>query len=162
MLSLICAVAENYAIGHNNQLLYPLRDDLRRFKALTTGHTILMGRRTFESLPKGALPNRRNIVISTTQTEAWPRTEVYDNLEAALSHCSPEEEIFVIGGAQLYAATLHKADRLYLTHVHATPNKADAFFPTFNPEEWEVAARQHHPTDEHHSQAFTFVDYRRK
>lgn len=162
MLSIICAVAENNAIGHNNQLLYPLRDDLRRFKALTTGHTILMGRRTFESLPKGALPQRRNLVISTTQTQAWPNTEVYESLDSALRHCSAEEEIFIIGGAQLYTAALHLADRLYLTHIHATPDEADAFFPSIKDDEWEVVAREHHPADEVHPQAFTFVDYQRK
>ena len=97
-LSIIAAVAENGAIGYKNQLVYWLPNDLKRFKTLTTGHTIIMGRRTFESLPKGALPNRRNIVLSRGQKE-FPGCERFGSLREALAHCGAEEEVFVIGGA---------------------------------------------------------------
>ena len=95
-LSIICAVAENDAIGHNNRLLFHLRADLQRFKALTSAHPIIMGRNTFESLPKGALPNRRNIVLSRSITTPWPNTEVFASLQEALAVCDADEEVFII------------------------------------------------------------------
>lgn len=162
MISIICALAENNAIGRNNDLIYHLRADLKRFKALTTGHTIIMGRRTFESLPKGALPNRRNIVLTTNTSRQWPGVEVFANLEAALKACSPEEDVFIIGGASVYKAALPFADRLCLTHVHATPDDADVFFPQFNTEDWVCTFNEHHDADEQNDQAFTFADYLRK
>lgn len=162
MLTLICALAENRGIGFRNRLLYPLREDLQRFKRLTTGNTIIMGRHTFESLPKGALPDRRNIVVSRTFSEPWPDTEVFPSLETALAACSSAEEIFVIGGASLYAESLPLADRLCLTHVHAVPKEADVFFPEFDLNEWECVFLEKHPADSQHAQAFTFADYLRK
>lgn len=162
MVTLICALAENGAIGFQNRLLFPLRADLQRFKQLTTGHTIIMGRNTFESLPKGALPNRRNIVISNSVSQPWPNTEVFPTLQAALKTCATDNETFIIGGAQVYAESLPFADRLCLTHIHATPKEADAFFPTINNEEWQCDFEEYHPADEIHPQAFTFADYHRK
>ena len=99
-IRIIVCIARNNAIGKDNGLLYHLRDDLKRFKALTTGHTVLMGRRTFESLPKGALPDRRNIVL-TKQNIQWPRTETYASLQEALEHCGPDEERFMRGGSSV-------------------------------------------------------------
>lgn len=127
MITIICAVAENSAIGFDNQLLYHLRADLQRFKALTTGHTVIMGRRTFESLPKGALPNRRNIVLTRQEGAAFPGAETFRSLQEALAACTADEEIFLIGGASVYAEGLPLADRLCLTHIHHTPAEADAF-----------------------------------
>ena len=97
MISVIVAIARNRAIGFENRLLYRLPDDLKRFKALTTGHTIIMGRKTFESFPKGALPNRRNIVLSRNKAAVFPDAETFSSLQEALSHCKEEEEIFIIG-----------------------------------------------------------------
>ena len=97
-INIIAAVAKNRAIGYRNKLIYWLPNDLKRFKMLTTGHTIIMGRRTFESLPKGALPNRRNIVLSRTQ-DTFAGCDCYKSLDEALKHCSPEEDIYIIGGA---------------------------------------------------------------
>lgn len=168
MITIICALAENNAIGLNNDLLYHLRADLRRFKALTTGHTIIMGRRTYESLPKGALPNRRNIVLTSsaqageTTKDEWPGVEIFPSLEAALKNCAKDEEIFIIGGASLYKAAYPIADRLCLTHVHATPKEADVFFPDFDKEEWECTFSESHEADEQNEQPFTFADYIRK
>lgn len=161
MISIICALAENRAIGNNNDLLYHLRADLQRFKALTTGHTVIMGRRTFESLPKGALPNRRNIVLTSNTELQWPNTETFSTLEAALAACTADEEVFIIGGASVYRAAFPIADRLCLTHVHATPDEADVFFPEFDDSEWRCTFSEDHAADERNDQPFTFADYER-
>lgn len=155
-ITLIAAVAENRAIGLDNQLIYHIREDLRRFKSLTTGHTVLMGRRTFESLPKGALPNRRNIVVSRTVVH-FDGCDTYPSLEEALRHCAPEEQVFVIGGQTVYEQTLPLAHRLCMTEIAATPSRADAFFPPYDG--WIKEAEERHEADEAHPHAFAFVDY---
>lgn len=160
-LTLIAAVARNGAIGNKNQLLYWLPNDLKRFKALTTGHTIIMGRKTFESLPKGALPNRRNLVLTRNAAFAAPSIEVFPSLETALAVCAPDEEVFVIGGASVYAEALPLADRLCLTLVEDTPAEADAFFPSVNEAEWQVVADEPHAPDDRHAYPYRFVDYAR-
>lgn len=159
-ISIIVAIAKNYAIGFENKLLYWLPNDLKRFKALTTGHTIIMGRRTFESLPKGALPNRRNIVLSRQDIE-FPAAERYPSLESALAQCRDDEEVFIIGGASVYRDALPLADKLYITHIDDTPEAADAFFPEIDPSVWKETGREAHPTDEKHLYPYQFVDYRR-
>ena len=116
-ISIIAAVDRRMAIGFENKLLFWLPNDLKRFKALTTGNTILMGRKTFESLPKGALPNRRNIVLSSNPTEC-PGAEVFPSLEAALQSCKEEEHIYIIGGASIYQQALSFADELCLTEIN--------------------------------------------
>ena len=158
-LSIIAAVAENGAIGYKNQLVYWLPNDLKRFKTLTTGHTIIMGRRTFESLPKGALPNRRNIVLSRGQKE-FPGCERFGSLREALAHCGAEEEVFVIGGASVYKEAMVLADRLCLTEIHDTPPHADTFFPSY--EGWKETWREAHEADERHHQRYDFVEYTRQ
>lgn len=155
-ITLIAAVAENRAIGLDNQLIYHIREDLRRFKSLTTGHTVLMGRRTFESLPKGALPNRRNIVVSRTVPH-FDGCDTYPSLEEALRHCAPEEQVFVIGGQTVYEQTLPLAHRLCMTEIAATPSRADAFFPPYDG--WVKEVEERHEADEAHPHAFAFVDY---
>lgn len=161
MLTIICALTANNAIGRDNKLLFHLSADLRRFKALTTGHTIIMGRRTFESLPKGALPNRRNIVLSRREDFRPEGTEVFGSLDAALSACHPDEDVYVIGGESVYAEALPLADRLCLTHVEATVNDADAFFPEFDADEWRLVSTESHDADEKNAVPFTFADYER-
>ncbi len=161
-VSLIAAVAENGAIGYENKLIYWLPNDLKRFKALTTGHTIVMGRRTFESLPKGALPNRRNVVLTKNAHFIAENTEIFSSLEAALASCASDEDVYVIGGASVYAEALPLSDRLCLTVVHDTPAHADAFFPWLNPLEWEITNEERHSADERHAFAYTFVDLQRK
>ena len=158
MITIIAAIAENNAIGLKGKLLYWLPADLKRFKALTTGHTIIMGRKTFESLPKGALPNRRNVVL-TRSKQTFEGAETFPSLAEALASCSLEEDVYIIGGASVYAEALSLADRLCLTEVHDTPAKADAFFPNFNRDEWKVAFREEHEPDEKHDQGFAFIDY---
>ena len=156
MITIIAAVAKNRAIGYENKLIYWLPNDLKRFKALTTGHTIVMGRNTFLSLPKGALPNRRNIVLSRS-TKELPGCDVYTSLEEALSHCTPDEDIYIIGGASVYRQALKMADRLCLTEVNDTPEKADTFFPPYD--DWKEERREDHPIDERHEYEYSFVDY---
>jgi len=158
MVSIIAAVARNLAIGYQNKLLYWLPNDLKRFKALTTGHTIIMGRCTFESLPKGALPNRRNVVLTRSQV-TFPGAETFPSLLAALASCAPEEDVYIIGGASVYAEALPLADRLCLTEIEDTPAQADAFFPQFSEEEWKVAEKEEHDIDEKHAHSYRFVDY---
>ena len=161
MISIISAVAENNAIGFENKLIYWLPNDLKRFKSLTTSNTIIMGRRTFESLPKGALPNRRNIVLSRTgKAGDFPGCDLFASLEEALKNCRAEEEVFIIGGHSVYRDALPLADRLCLTLVHDTPTHADTFFPDFA-EGWKEVWREDHDTDEKHSQKYSFVDFER-
>ena len=161
-LNIIVAVAKNGAIGFNNELLYRLPNDLKRFKTLTTGHTVIMGRKTFESLPKGALPNRRNIVLSRQEGLHYENAECYSSLEDALMQCDYWEDVFIIGGAELYKQTLDMASRIYLTLIDDTPTEADAFFPQWSSDEWEEVLREEHPADDKHTQAYTFVDLVRK
>ena len=158
MISIIAAVAKNRAIGFQNKLIYWLPNDLKRFKALITGHTIIMGRNTFLSLPKGALPNRRNIVLSHTQKD-FPGCDTYASLEEALSHCAPQEDVYIIGGASVYSQALPLADRLCLTEIDDTPATADTFFPDYS--EWHETYREEHDTDERHNYRYAFVDYER-
>ena len=161
MITLIAAVAKNGAIGNENKLIYWLPDDLKRFKALTTGHTIVMGRRTFESLPKGALPNRRNMVLSRNRQFTAPGIEVFASLQEALASCASDEEVFVIGGASVYREAMPLADRLCLTLVDDTPVHADAFFPEILAAEWRIASDEPHDADDRHAYAFRFVDFLR-
>ncbi len=161
MISIIAAVAQDLAIGYQNKLLYWLPNDLKRFKQLTTGHTIVMGRKTFESLPKGALPNRRNVVLSRGGI-AFPGAETFPSLEEALASCRADEDIYIIGGAQVYAQALPLADRLCLTEVQDTPKEADAFFPNFDRGQWEESFSEAHDADEKHAYAYRFVDYVRR
>ena len=155
MITMIAAVARNGAIGYKNKLIYWLPDDMKRFRQLTTGHTILMGRRTFESLPKGALPNRRNCVL--TRKKNLPGCECFKTWDEFIATCRPDEDIYIIGGASLYSSLLDKADRLCLTEVDDTPLEADTFFPDYSC--WHEKTREQHSADEHHSHAFDFVEY---
>lgn len=161
MISIIVAIAENRAIGLDNKLIYWLPNDLKRFKQLTTGNTIIMGRKTFESLPKGALPNRRNVVLSRTgKAEDFPGADLYPTLDAALASC--QGEVFIIGGASVYEQALGIADRLCLTYIHDTPQEADTFFPAWADDEWEETFREDHDTDEKHAQRYSFINLDRK
>lgn len=161
-ISLIAAVAENGAIGRNNKLIYHLPDDMRRFKKLTTGNTIIMGRRTYESLPKGALPHRRNIVLTRRgKASDYLGCDVYSGLYEALLDCCVDEDIYIIGGASVYRESMPLADRLCLTLVHDTPTDADTFFPTLT-SDWKECLREDHPADERHAVPFSFVDYVRE
>lgn len=161
MVSIIVAINKNNGIGMENKLLYWLPNDLKRFKSLTTGHTIIMGRKTFESLPKGALPNRRNVVLSR-QDITFEGAERYSSLEEALKSCKNEEEIFIIGGASLYNEAIKIADTLYITEIEDSEKEADAFFPNIDLNVWKEKSRECHSTDEKHLYPYCFIDYIRK
>ena len=156
MITMIAAVAKNRAIGFENRLIYWLPNDLKRFKQLTTGHTIVMGRRTYESLPKGALPNRRNCVLTRSQKEL-PGCECFRTWDDFIASCRPDEDIYIIGGASLYRNLLDRADRLCLTEVDDVPAEGDTFFPDYSG--WKEVWREEHPADERHTYAYAFVDY---
>lgn len=142
MFSIIACISKVHrAIGYKNRLLYAIPSDMTRFRMLTTGHTIIMGRKTFESLPNGALPNRRNIVISKTK-EQITGCEVFSTLEEAVGNKEASDECFIIGGASIYEQALPFADKLYLTIVEKEPEHADTFFPEINPAEWEVTEKE--------------------
>ena len=160
-LALIAAIAKNNAIGFENKLIYWLPNDLKRFKELTTGHTIIMGSNTFRSLPKGALPNRRNIVLSRKE-KGFPGCETFSSLEEALANCNNEEIVYIIGGEMLYRTALPKADILCLTEIDDTPENADAFFPQLSKSEWEVIEMEEHGTDEKHHFNYRFTTYIRR
>lgn len=157
MISIIVCVAQNGAIGNKGGLLYHLRADLRRFKALTTGNVVIMGRKTFESLPKGALPNRRNIVLTHSDSK-YAGAESFPSLKKALDACSNQEHIYIIGGSSVYQEALPLADELCLTLVHAVPKEADTFFPIINPDEWQQTYREDHPKDEQNDEPFSFIN----
>lgn len=165
MVSLIVAAAENGVIGRRGQLPWRLPADLQHFKALTLGHPIVMGRRTFDSIGK-ALPGRPNLVL--TSHPAWPAPAgvlVAHSLPEALALAAAQpggEEICVIGGGEIYRQALPAADVVHLTEVHTTVPDGDAFFPTLSPTEWREETRQRHPADERHAVAYSFVTLRRR
>ena len=159
MLSIIACISQtNRAIGYQNRLLFHIKSDLTRFRELTTGHTIIMGRKTYESLPNGALPHRRNIVVSRSLKE-MEGCEVYPNLEAALKAAESPKEIFIIGGESIYRQSLHVARKLYLTVVDDAPQQADAFFPEINPDEWELIEKE---MRNENGLSFSFLTYLKK
>ena len=163
MLSIIAAItARRGAIGRKGDLIYHISADLKHFKELTTGHTVLMGRRTFLSLPKGALPKRRNIVITSDTEWTAPNVETAHSLDEALALTAADSEIFVIGGGQVYAETLAVADRLCITLIDAPePDDADTFFPPIDPSLWEITDMSPRFTDAT-GIPYTFVTFSRK
>ena len=160
MLSIIACISQtNRAIGHQNRLLYHIKSDLTRFRELTTGHTIIMGRKTYESLPNGALPHRRNIVVSRSMKE-MEGCEVYPNLDEALKAAEGKtEETFIIGGESIYRQSLPAAHKLYLTVVDDAPQQADAFFPEINPKEWKLIEKE---MRNENGLSFSFLTYFKK
>lgn len=161
-ISIIAAIAEMNAIGQNNDLLAYIPNDLKRFKALTSSHTIIMGRKTFDTLPKGALPNRRNIVISRNSDLQLPGAEVVNSPEAALELCQDQSEVFIIGGATIYDAFLPKTDKMYLTMIHEFFNDADTFFPDFEMSEWREVYKEEITDDDKTGFNYTYLDLERR
>jgi dihydrofolate reductase len=162
MISIIAAIADNNAIGANNSLLWSLPNDMKRFRELTTGHTVIMGRKTFESLPKGALPNRRNVVITGNIQLSFNGCEMFDRLEEAIRRFKDENEIFIIGGASVYEQAIGLADKLYITTVHHTFDEADTFFPLIDEREWTLTEREDFPSNAKHLFPYTFKTFIKK
>jgi dihydrofolate reductase len=158
-ISIIAALGKNNEIGKDNELLCRLPADLKRFKTITSGHTVIMGRKTFESLPNGPLPNRRNIIISRNAQLSIEGAEVYSSLDYVLLKSINETEVFIIGGAQIYAQALPIADKLYITRIHAAFPEADAFFPPIDWSIWKETGREPFPADEKNPYSFTFFEY---
>lgn len=159
-ISIIVAIAENNAIGKDNELLWHIPADLKRFKAITTGHTIVMGRHTFESLPNGPLPNRRSVVISRS-TAAIAGCVMADSIEDAILKMDELEENFVIGGGEVYEQFMPFADKLYLTLIHKQFD-ADTFYPAIDFDEWVELERQDILAQETLGFDYSYVTYRRK
>jgi dihydrofolate reductase len=160
MITLIAAVAENNALGKDNQLLWHLPDDFKRFKNITSGHHIIMGRKTFESFPK-PLPNRTHVII-TRQKDYQPEgCLIVDSFAKAISVCPKDEELFIIGGGEIYKQSIEMADKLDITRVHHTFD-ADTFFPEIDLTKWKLTSEEYHPKDKKHHFDFTFETYLRK
>ncbi len=160
MTIMIAAVAENNALGKDNEMIWHLPDDFKRFKQLTTGHHIIMGRKTFESLPK-LLPNRTHIIITRQKDYNPENCIVVDSLQKAIEKAPKDQDTFIIGGGEIYNLGLPFADKIELTRVHAE-FEADAFFPEIPPNEWELTHEEFHPKDEKHNFDFTFETFTRK
>lgn len=156
-VAIIAAIADNGVIGRDNQLPWHLSDDLRRFKALTLGHPVIMGRLTYESLGR-PLPGRHNIVLSRTPEFAAVGVEVHRELGDALAAVADADIAFILGGRRLFDAALALADRLYVTRVHAQVN-GDVYFPDVTLSEWQLERSTRHEADERNEYPFTFEDY---
>jgi dihydrofolate reductase len=158
-IALVVAISENNAIGKDNQLLWHLPADLKHFKTITTGHTIIMGRKTYDSIGK-PLPNRRNIVVSRNTALTIAGAEVVHSLADALQICEHEDEVHIIGGAELFNQSIDLANKIYLTRVHQT-YEADTYFPEIDSSEWEESNLEQHLPDEKNTVAYTFSTLKR-
>jgi dihydrofolate reductase len=160
MISIIVAVSDDWGIGMNNELLWHLPEDLKRFKKLTMGNAIVMGKKTWESLPKRPLPGRKNVVLTDNPSECIDCAITAYSISDALDKCSSEKEIFIIGGGSIYRQFMPLADRLYITHVHkSTP--ADTYFTEIDPLQWEVTERDEHYNSGENAVPYTYIIYDR-
>ncbi|TAN06168.1 MAG: dihydrofolate reductase [Rhodanobacteraceae bacterium] len=160
MITLIAALDRNRAIGRNGAMPWHLSDDLKRFKALTLGKPVLMGRRTALAIGR-PLPGRANLVLTRSNSAPFERQDVVHSLDEAIVHANGSE-LCVIGGGEVYALALPHATRMHLTEIDSATPDADTFFPAFDRDEWRETAREHHPADAKHAFAFDFVDYARR
>lgn len=157
MIILIAAAAQNNALGKDNQLLWHLPDDFKRFKQVTSGHYIVMGRKTFESFPK-PLPNRVHVIVTRQKDYQPDGCLVAGSLEKAIALCPEDQEVFIIGGGEIYKQALPLADKIDLTRVHAT-FEADTFFPEIDPAQWRIVSSTFHPKDDKHVYDFSFEEF---
>ncbi|MFV8280170.1 dihydrofolate reductase [Christiangramia marina] len=160
MITIIAAAAENNALGKDNDLVWHLPDDFKRFKRLTSGHHIIMGRKTFESFPK-LLPDRTHVIITRKEDYSPENTIVVHSMEEALKVSKLDDEAFIIGGGEIYKMGMEHADRIELTRVHGE-FEADTHFPEIDKSEWEIVKDQFHDKDEKHDYSFTYLTYERK
>lgn len=158
MIIQIAAASENNVLGKNNDLIWHLPDDFKRFKQITTGNYIIMGRKTFESFPK-PLPNRTHIIITRQKNYSAPEgCIVVNSIENAILSCPKDQPIYIVGGAEIYKQSLPLTDKIELTRVH-THSDGDAFYPEINEQQWKITHQEFHPKDEKHAFDFTFVSY---
>lgn len=160
-ISIIVAIAKNFAIGKNNQLLWHIPQDLKRFKKITSGHQVIMGKLTYLSLPFRPLPNRKNVVITDTPGETFEGCTTVNSIQAALDLCNEQEESFIIGGGSVYRQFLPFCSRLYLTVVNKDFD-ADTFFPEIDINEWQLIEKEDIETDESLGFSYSFLIYSRK
>jgi len=160
LFSIIVAMDENNAIGKDNQLPWHLSNDLKRFKQITLGHTVIMGNKTFQSLPKGPLPDRVNIVLTSQQGIHIDHCLVLHSLEEVFFHCDEHRENFIIGGASIYKQFLPFVQKLYMTRVHAT-FQADTFFPDLDPNAWDILQSEDHNPDDKNPYPYSFITCQR-
>jgi dihydrofolate reductase len=161
MISIIVAVSDDWGIGKDNKLLWHIPEDMKRFKRLTSGNTVIMGKKTWESLPKRPLPGRKNIVLTDDPNECIECSITAYSFEDALNKCEKGDEIFVIGGGSVYRQFMPVADRLLITHVHRkTP--ADVFFPEIDPNTWKVVDKEEFKASENNSIPYTYIIYERR
>lgn len=160
MITMIAAAAENNALGKDNDLVWHLPDDFKRFKDLTSGHHIIMGRKTYETFPK-LLPNRIHIVITREKNYKAPGCIVVHSLEDALSQVKNDDHPYIIGGGEIYKLGLEYSQKIELTRVHCD-YEADTFFPEFDEKKWDLVHEEFHPKDERHECSFTYLTYIKK
>lgn len=162
MKVIIAAAGENNALGRDNELMWHLPDDFRRFKKLTTGHPMIMGRKTFESFPK-PLPDRQHIVITRDRdyTINHKACSVVHSLDEALELSADKDLVFIIGGGEIYKLALPYTDMMELTRIHAN-FEGDTYFPEFDEGQWDLIKKEYHPKDARHQYDFTYLTYRRK
>jgi dihydrofolate reductase len=161
MISIIVAVSDDWGIGKDNELLWHISEDLKRFKRLTTGKTVIMGKKTWFSLPKRPLPGRKNIVLTDIPGELIDGSETVYSIEEALSGCSKDEEAFVIGGGSIYRQFMPVADKLYITHVHRKA-PADIYFPEIDQKIWKIGEKEEFPGSSEGDIPYTYTIYERK
>lgn len=161
MITIIVVVDSNNAIGYRNNLLAHLPGDLKRFKKITTGHCVIMGKKTWESLPKKPLAGRKNIVLTDNELDCFDCAETARSIDEALNYCDGGREVFVIGGGSVYRQFMPMADRLLVTHIHRE-FRADTFFPFIDPGVWYVAEEEEHITDDKEGISFTYTTYLRR
>lgn len=157
IVSFIAAIGKNRELGFGNKLPWHLPDDLKRFKEITRGHTVIMGRKTYESMGR-LLPERKNIIITREKSYKIEGAIIVSSIEEALKECEGDKEVFIIGGGEIFKLAFPYATRMYLTHADAE-RLADAFFPEFNISDWKVVSEEFHPKDEKHAYDFTFKTY---
>jgi dihydrofolate reductase len=159
IISLIAAVSKNNVIGNDNKLLWHLPADLKHFKEITSDHTVIMGRKTYESIGK-ALPKRRNIVVTRQEDFVAEGCEVFHHLQAAIDTCLNEDEVFIIGGGEIYNQAIYAADKIYLTRIY-TIIEGDTRFPEFSFSEWKLIQYIRHHADEKNKYEYSFSEYER-
>jgi dihydrofolate reductase len=161
MISIIVAISEDYGIGKDNRLLWKIPADLKRFRKLTMGNSVIMGKNTWESLPLKPLPGRVNIVLTDIQGEMIESAIAAYSIEDALRKCEGDRDIFIIGGASIYRQFMPLADRLYITHVYGN-TAADTWFPEIKSTEWEILEKEEFPSTGDGTPAYSYVVYKRK
>jgi dihydrofolate reductase len=160
MISIIVAVSEDWGIGKDNELLWTISEDLKRFKRLTYGNTVIMGKKTWESLPRKPLPGRKNVVLTDSLGECIDFAVTAYSIEDALKKCENEEEIFIIGGGSVYRQFMPLADRLYITHVHRKA-PADVFFPVIDLNIWRIIEKEEFEVSKINSIPYSYIIYER-